>query len=189
MMNLLTEFYLCVTTNMVLTYGMGLSVTANAERMGIRRVLSCLLTAGFCAFSACAAFWAEPYVYALSKFVRPLIYIAASGLLYAVLLGMAKILPERYRKPMTDALHPGAFSGAVMGVSLLTNETAGTILNAVQFGLRSGVGVLLVGMMLEAAAPKLSSKDCPSAVRGWPAMLIYIGILSCAVFCMTQTNG
>lgn len=188
-MYLLNECILCITTNLLLTKALGLSLLGKQERVGGSRWLICLFLTIFCTFGASAAFLLEPFLADTSVYLRPLMYILSCAVLYAVCLFVCGFLPQQIRKRAASALHQSAFSCAVMGVCLLTAENAGSLTQAWHFGLRCGIGMLLTGWMMDAAAPYLNCEKCPQAVRGWPAMLIYIGVLSMAASCLIRTVG
>lgn len=188
-MNLMNELFLCITTNLLLTKAVGLSLLSKQERVGRNRLLICLFLTLFCIFGASAAYILEPLLSDTSAYLRPLVYIAACALPYAFCLFLCGFLPQNIRKLAAASLHQSAFSCAVMAVCLLTPENAGSFARAFQFGLRCGIGMLLTGWMMDAAAPYLSREECPKAVRGWPAMLIYVGILSMAASCLIRTVG
>ena len=52
------------------------------------------------------------------------------------------------------------------------------------FGLEAGVGFIIASLFLAAAFRKLNSEKVPASFRGYPAMLIYLGIISMAVYAL-----
>jgi electron transport complex protein RnfA len=52
----------------------------------------------------------------------------------------------------------------------------------VKFGFKAGIGFIIAALFLTAAYRKLNSSKVPASFRGLPAMLVYIGIISMAVY-------
>ena len=52
----------------------------------------------------------------------------------------------------------------------------------VSAGLEAGAGFIIAALMLTAAYRKLNSSKVPASFRGFPAMLVYLGIISMAVY-------
>ena len=55
------------------------------------------------------------------------------------------------------------------------------------FGLGSGVGYLVAVLVVDEGRRRLRSKDIPHIFRGLPSVLIYIGILSLAIYGLVGT--
>ena len=51
-------------------------------------------------------------------------------------------------------------------------------------GLEAGVGFVVAAVFLAMAYKKLNSEKVPASFRGFPAMLIYLGIISMAVYAL-----
>ena len=54
----------------------------------------------------------------------------------------------------------------------------------IRAGFEAGIGFILAAVILTAAYRKLNSAKVPSSFRGFPAMLIYLGIISMAVYAL-----
>lgn len=50
------------------------------------------------------------------------------------------------------------------------------------YGFESGAGFVAASLILSAAFGRLNSSRVPSSFRGFPAMLVYLGIISMAVY-------
>ena len=59
-----------------------------------------------------------------------------------------------------------------------------TLKSWVIFGIKAGAGFVIAAFILTAAFRKLSSAKVPSAFRGFPAMLVYLGMISMAVYAL-----
>ena len=49
------------------------------------------------------------------------------------------------------------------------------------FGLKSGLGFFLTALMLSAVRERLYDEEVPETFRGFPAIMIYTGLLSMAI--------
>ena len=57
-----------------------------------------------------------------------------------------------------------------------------TFINFVLSGAEAGTGFILAAFILTAAYRKLNSAKVPASFRGFPAMLVYLGLISMAVY-------
>jgi electron transport complex protein RnfA len=71
-------------------------------------------------------------------------------------------------------------SAEFLGFQLYFSDHLG-VLGAALFGLQTGLGFLLASLMLLAVRHRLYSQKVPAAFRGYPAVLLYIGLISMAV--------
>lgn len=115
---------------------------------------------------------------------EPLLYLAVMLLVYgaALLVGRALgLLSESLRAQLPLAV----FNCAVLGTLILgTRENMG-FLPFVGFGLGSGIGFTAAAAIVHSGNRALAKLDIPDAFRGLPAQLIYIGILSMAIYGFT----
>lgn len=132
---------------------------------------------------------------------RPLLYTIVISVIYlAVLLLLS--LTKQFAK-IRKYIHLAAFNCAVMGslylgfpseqilrsavvpadfLGIYVSADPTSPLAAVCFGLEMGLGFLLSSLLLIAVRKRLYSEEVPAAFRGFPAVLVYIGLLSLAVF-------
>ena len=61
------------------------------------------------------------------------------------------------------------------------------LLQSIGFGFGSGVGYLVAVLVVDEGRRRLRSKDIPHIFRGLPSVLIYIGILSLAIYGLVGT--
>ena len=85
-------------------------------------------------------------------------------------------------------IHLSVFNCAVMGTLLTVSERAAGdssfigLKNYMTAGLEAGIGFITAALILTAAYRKLNSAKVPASFRGFPAMLVYLGIISMAVY-------
>lgn len=110
----------------------------------------------------------------------PLIYIGIIGIIYiAGLLVLWKFYHNTFRKVRKFA-HLSVFNCAVIGALLLNSNYGSDLAGYIGYGFGTGLGFFLACFMLNIAHDRLDSDKIPRVFRGYPIMLIYIGIVSLA---------
>ena len=77
---------------------------------------------------------------------------------------------------------PAAFNCAVMGTILIAFSDGYGFLKSMGFSLGSGVGYTLALLLLNEGRKRIALSDVPRSFRGLPVMLLYVGILSLAIY-------
>lgn len=110
----------------------------------------------------------------------PLVYITILGIVYiSTLLCMWKFSPRLFAR-MRKYVHVSAFNCAVLGSMFLISKYCETLSDYFIHGLGIGLGFVFAVYMTAIVYDKIYSEKAPYAFRGYPLMLIYIGILSMA---------
>lgn len=110
----------------------------------------------------------------------PLVYITILGIVYiSTLLCMWKFAPRLFAR-MRKYVHVSAFNCAVLGSMFLISKYCETLSDYFIHGLGIGLGFVFAVYMTAIVYDKIYSEKAPYAFRGYPLMLIYIGILSMA---------
>ena len=110
----------------------------------------------------------------------PLVYITILGIVYiSTLLCMWKFAPRLFAR-MRKYVHVSAFNCAVLGSMFLISKYCETLSDYFIHGLGIGLGFVFAVYMTAIVYDKIYSEKTPYAFRGYPLMLIYIGILSMA---------
>ena len=173
-MFLVNDLIALLASNLVLMQALGTStlfIAAGSRRnlIGTASVITIFTTIG----SIAAYFINEITADKFSDFTL-FFYVLAVGILYIV----------RFKK----YIHLSAFNCAVMGTLFTIREDAFTsakhpeIINYLSCGFEAGIGFVVAALFLTAAFDKLNSSKVPSSFRGFPAMLIYLGIISMAIY-------
>lgn len=111
----------------------------------------------------------------------PLIYIGVIGVLYvAGLIVLWKFFHKTYKKVRKYA-HLAIFNCAVIGALFLNSNYGNDLPSYIGYGFGSGVGFFLACFLLNVAHEQIDSDKIPRVFRGYPIMLIYIGIVSLAL--------
>lgn len=200
--------------NLILTGALGTSTLMAATKnrsnlailslmMTLFSVLGCLLTSLlYQAFPMLTSITVFPVNY-----LAPLLYTAVISVIYIIVLLALYALGGKKRAAVTKYVHLSAFNCAVMGTLYLgftpeqfvsdvqlPAEFLGMRLNSVYqlspmasvlFGVQMGLGFVLASLMLLAVRKRLYAQEVPAMFRGYPAVLVYIGLLSMAVHAIT----
>jgi electron transport complex protein RnfA len=116
-----------------------------------------------------------------------LFYTISVGILYIMLLMALYLISREAFDKYKKYIHISAFNCAVMGTfftirenELLSADTL-SLTDYIACGFESGLGFIAAALILTAAYKWLNSSKVPSSFRGFPAMLVYLGIISMAV--------
>lgn len=209
-MLILSAILSLVTTNLIFTRALGISTVMVAAKNRSRLPVLALLMTLFSTL-ACLAVQLILYPLGLAKILTfpyslavPLLYTAVIGMIYLLMLLVSGLLFQGRGSGYKKYIHLSAFNCAVMGtlylaftpngLESLTDlppwlELFGSISThmehvscALLFGLQEGLGFLLAALMLSAVHERLYDSEVPAAFRGLPAVMVYIGIISMAVF-------
>ena len=114
----------------------------------------------------------------------PFIYVAVISILYLVaLFGMWGLFPKMYARARKYA-HLAVFNCAVIGALFLNSNYGSDIWSYIGYGMGTGIGFFLACLLLNIAHEKLDSDKIPKAFRGYPIMLVYIGVISLAFYAL-----
>ena len=189
-MFLVTDLIALLAANLILMQALGTStlfIAAGSRRhlIGTALVITIFTTVG----SACAYFVHRLIPQQYADFTL-LSYTIIIGILYVLLLcGLYFFSPDNFGK-YRRYIHISAYNCAVMGTLFTVTERAqlyphlDTLKSWVIFGIKAGAGFVIAAFILTAAFRKLSSAKVPSAFRGFPAMLVYLGMISMAVYAL-----
>ena len=94
------------------------------------------------------------------------------------------VLPRKLRTGCRSELSLATCSTAVVGTLLICANQNYTILQCVAFSLGSGLGFVFAVFIVREGRRRLRSKAIPSIFQGLPATMIYIGVLSLAIYAL-----
>lgn len=116
--------------------------------------------------------------------LRPLIYLTMAAVAMAVVWLFLGLMPSAWRVPCREQLPMATCTCSVLGTMLLCANQNYTLLQSTGFGLGSGLGYLFAVLVVDEGRRRLGSKDVPAIFRGLPSSLIYIGVLSLALYAL-----
>lgn len=112
--------------------------------------------------------------------LMPLIYVAVISVVYIISLIIVWRFLPRVFKYIKKYIHLSVFNCAVLGALFLQKAQCDSLSAYIGFGIGTGLGFLLAAFLLYVANERLNSELVPAAFRGFPIMIIYIGIVSLA---------
>lgn len=189
-MFLITEIVVLLTSNLILTQALGTSTLFIAAGSKKNLLWTAVTITIFTSFGSAAAYLINMALPDEMADLTLLLYTAAVGILYILMLTILYLADRENFSKSRKYVHISAFNCAVMGTLFTVTERADTApeLNSfvgfVTAGAQAGGGFILAALILMAAFGRLSSSKVPSAFRGFPSMLIYLGIISMAVYAL-----
>ncbi|MDF2568022.1 MAG: putative NADH:ubiquinone oxidoreductase, subunit RnfA, partial [Oscillospiraceae bacterium] len=115
-------------------------------------------------------------------YVTPLIYVLIIAFVYIFVLVITNRFFNKHKSKILPMVHLSAFNSAVLGALLLGSQSNMTLSAFLGFGLGTGIGFFVATYLVDIAYERLNSNLIPKAFRGFPATLLYIGILSLAFY-------
>lgn len=140
----------------------------------------------FCVTSSVITFFVDKILSGVENdfLYYPVVYVCVIGLIYiSTLLIMWKFFYNIFLKTKVF-MHLSAFNCAVLGVLFIDKLNNFSFLECVIFGFFTGVGFFIATFIVSAAHTRLTSEKVPESFRGFPAIMLYIGIISMAFFAL-----
>ncbi len=114
----------------------------------------------------------------------PLIYAGIISVLYIVsLLILWNVFPKLFKR-IRKYVHLAVFNCTVIGALFLNSNYGSDIWAYLGYGFGTGIGFFLACFLLNVARERLDSEKIPKVFRGYPIMLIYIGVVSLAFYAL-----
>lgn len=189
-MFLINELITLLAANLILSQALGTSTIfiAAASRknlIGTAAVITLFTTAGSAAVYGINLLTGEKY----ADFTL-LFYVLTVGIVYVLMLFAFRFIGKKSFGSTRKYIHLSAFNCAVMGtlftISKEYSAAQSSLAEYVILGFEAGVGFIIAALILTAAYKKLNSAKVPASFRGFPAMLVYLGIISMAVYSLKQ---
>lgn len=118
----------------------------------------------------------------------PVVYVLIMGIVYMItLLVIWKFFYNFFMKTKAF-MHLAAFNCAVLGSMFINSMSNRTLLGYVIFGFGTGLGFFAATFILSVSYKKLTSEDVPASFRGFPATMIYIGIISMVFYVLSVSS-
>ena len=145
----------------------------------------------FCSYAVLAVF-AQSAVFTRGLGVSRLVQLVGddrtNSWWFALLLCVTQLLVAPlafYAGQLLRILPTAAINSCVLGTVLVERTQSFTLGQSLGFGLGSGLGYLLAVLLVTEARHRLRSRAIPSAFRGLPVTLVYIGVLALAIYGFT----
>lgn len=187
-MYLINDIIAFLAANLILSQALGTSslfIAANSRKKLVGTAFCILL---FTTFGTSCAYIIDSTLPSSAAEFRLLLYTAAVSVFYVIMLTLLYFARPQNHEKLRRYIHLSAFNCAVMGTLFTMSakaENDSSLLDFgeyVRFGAEAGLGFITAALILTAAYRRLNSSKVPKSFRGGPAMLIYIGIISMAVW-------
>lgn len=190
-MFIIKDIIALLAVNLILSQALGTStlfIAASGRKNLIRS--ACVITL-FTTIASAFTYFVDRFMpYSAKPYATLICYTLIIGVLYALFLTTLYFFGREKFEANKKFIHISAFNCAVMGTLFTISEKAAedeSLRNTVHYflkGLEAGVGFIIAAFILAAAFRKLNSEKVPASFRGYPAMLIYLGIISMAVYAL-----
>ena len=187
-MHLVNDIIAFLAANLILSQALGISTMfiAASSRKSLIATACCITV--FTTGGTAAAYLIDSQLTSDLDYLKLLFYTLTVGAMYIALLAAIYFISRDKFEKIRKYVHLSAFNCAVMGTFFTMSEKAehdSSLMNAgeyLRFGFEAGLGFIAAALILTAAYRKLNSAKVPASFRGFPAMLVYIGIISMAVY-------
>lgn len=170
--------------NAIFDRALGANVVIYASRKNTHIIGFTLGITAMTTVASCISFFFDSIVLP-TKFgylFMPLIYVGIISVLYILaLLLFWRFFPKTFAK-IKKYVHLAIVNCTVIGALFLNSGYGNDIWSYIGYGFGTGIGFFLACLLLNIAHEKLDSEKIPRVFRGYPIMLIYIGIISLAFY-------
>lgn len=177
-MFLMQEFFILLTSNVLFTKLLGTDILYFAKKNKKSFLVLATYISIFTLICSMITFFTDKFV---AGYLIALVDIAIVITLYIIGFGISKLFGSKAFSLYKGYMHFGAINTAVMGI-LFFNTNTSDFKNHMIFAVESVFGLFIAIWMINMVYDFLSSKDVPKCFRGYPALLIYTGIVSMALY-------
>ncbi len=150
----------------------------------------------FCSFLCLISVLSAPFSFMWNRFlqapefwyrdyIRPMGLMVIVSFTFVLVLIFISILPIRNKKDLFAMLPLASFNCAVLGPLLITQSQNYDFLQSMAFSFGSGLGYVFALWIVSEGERKMQEENVPKSLRGLPINLLYIGILSLAIYGFT----
>lgn len=166
----------CVfSSNYILVHYCGADTALSGCTLSLRNsVVYSLYLALVLVISALIIWPLEHYLVSSASYLRLLLYVTTILLVTALVSAVAK--------KKGGELFSLALSSSVLGALLLFEENGYSFLGTLFGAAGTALGYLLVSVALYSVREKVKDRYVPSSLRGWPVMMISLGIIALTVY-------
>ena len=116
--------------------------------------------------------------------LRPVVYLTCGVAAMAVTWLVLGLLPRKMRQSCRSQLSLATCSTVMLGTLLVSSNQNYTLEQSIAFGLGSGLGYTFIVFIVREGRRRLRSKAVPAIFQGLPSSMIYIGVLSLAIYAL-----
>ena len=184
-MFLVNDLITLLAANLILTQALGTSTIFIAAGSRKNLVGTAFVITVFTFIGSVFTFLADKLLPEKYSDFRLLIYVVSIGILYVILLSALYFISRNNFENSRKYIHLSVFNCAVMGTLFTLSDRADTnMLDYIYAGAEAGTGFIFAAFVFTAAFSRVNSKDVPASFRGFPASLVYLGIISMAIYAL-----
>ena len=116
--------------------------------------------------------------------LRPVVYLTCGVAAMAVTWLVLGLLPRKMCQSCRSQLSLATCSTVMLGTLLISSNQNYTLEQSIAFGLGSGLGYTFIVFIVREGRRRLRSKAVPAIFQGLPSSMIYIGVLSLAIYAL-----
>ena len=116
--------------------------------------------------------------------LRPVVYLTCGVAAMAVTWLVLGLLPRKMRQSCRSQLSLATCSTVMLGTLLISSNQNYTLEQSIAFGLGSSLGYTFIVFIVREGRRRLRSKAVPAIFQGLPSSMIYIGVLSLAIYAL-----
>ncbi len=111
-----------------------------------------------------------------------IVYLSSVIISYLLIMFLYKHFKPQIYEKIKYKLLTAALSGCAYGTVLIVSMRGGDFLDSISYALGSGLGFTASLLMIKTGRERLSISNVPKAFKGVPITLMYLGILSLAIY-------
>ncbi len=113
---------------------------------------------------------------------EPFLYVTMLIVVFLIItIFMRYVIPEIYKK-YHSIIPLSVFNCAVLGTMILAARGQDDIIEVILISIANGIGFFIASVIIKEGKAKLAQLNCPKAFVGLPSELLFIGIISMALF-------
>ena len=118
----------------------------------------------------------------LPAYIKNIVYLSSVLISYLVIMYLIKYFNTKFYDKIKYKLLIASLSGCVYGTVLIISMKNCDFLDSIAYALGSGLGFTLSLLMIKAGRERLAVTKVPKAFKGLPITLMYLGVLSLAIY-------
>ncbi len=169
--------------NVIFTAAIGTSTLIECAKSPEKLLSFGAFITEFSVLSSLLAFFAEKlFKNDTAKLFLPGAYVLCLGAVYVATLIFIRLVAKKHFFALKKYIHLSAFNCAVLGCLFINGNSGAGLGGRLVFAAELGAGFVLATYILAINYKKLSSSDVPASFRGFPAALLYIGIIAMIIY-------
>lgn len=188
-MEFLTEFIILAMTaitleNAIFTRALGIGKTVFTVHRGRQILVYGGMVTIMTMLSTMAGYWLSGMLaeWKWASAYRSIVYLIGMSVIYVICHYALMLLPKRISSRANGYLSLAAFNCAVLGSVMLSAVQSYTFAQSMGFGFGTGVGFTIAYWLVVEGRKRSELSALPRSFRGFPAMVLYIGIMSLAFY-------